>query len=308
MKRYTIRMTHGSLSVNRWDSDSKTPKAIVILLHGMMEHSLRYEQVAMKLAHMGISVIAPDLQGWGESVSVKCPLGSLPEHGWRAYLDDLRGLAAHLTDEEKQLPLFLLGHSMGSFLALHALAHQVFKVNGVICIGSTMVKDGFPLKAGIVLAKLLTLIKGPHRPSVVLHGLILSGFNKGFEPLNSDFDWISSDKEQMQHYLRDVLCGQMGSNWFFHELLKAVQELATPSFLAKIPKTVPILFLTGSQDPLSQGGQRVAQLVTLLETEGIHDLHHEIIPDQRHALLHETKADETLSMIGQWIFDHAKDA
>ena len=301
MKRYNIHLPDGALSINRWDPSDKKPKLLVLILHGMMEHSLRYEQLAHRLSGMGILVMVPDLIGWGESTNIKCPLGSLPDSGWGAYMTHLKGIMAHLSDSERELPLFVIGHSMGSFVGLHALKNKIIHPQGLVCIGSTMIKKGPRVSFGRFLAKCLSLIQGPHRPSAILHSLVFAGFNKSFEPVSSDFDWLSSDKTQNQHYLRDVLCGQIASHRFFDEMLSAVSDLSDPRFISELPNLVPILFVTGDQDPLSDGGKKIDQLITIYQESGIQSVSHIKVPKQRHALLNDTDAKQTLSKIIRWM-------
>src|SRR5687768_809436 len=140
-----IAMTHDTfwldasdrsrLYVNRWLP--ATPlKAVILLAHGMAEHSARYARLADTFCDKDYGVYAPDLRGHGRTADNGTLGHFADDDGWRKVVGDLASLNQHIGQQHPGVPIILLGHSMGSYIAQGYLLHHSASLHGAILSGS----------------------------------------------------------------------------------------------------------------------------------------------------------------------------
>ncbi|MBW2507076.1 MAG: lysophospholipase, partial [Deltaproteobacteria bacterium] len=194
-----------TLQVRGWVIDQ--PKAIVQILHGMAEHSGRYARLAQALAEAGYSTYAHDHRGHGRSI----PEGGSPGHkadsdGWNRIVEDAHGVNREIAKRHPDVPIIILGHSMGSFVLQQLLFEHPNDMIGAALSGS----NGKPPPIAM-LGKLVARIErarvGKRKPSPVMQKLTFEDYNKAFAPNRTEFDWLSRDNDEVDKYVADPLCG-----------------------------------------------------------------------------------------------------
>lgn len=157
-------------------------KGVVQIAHGMAEHSLRYDWFAAQLNEEGYAVYANDHRGHGETACSDEDLGHFSdENGWDSVVNDMKVLNDFIRDKHKGCPVFLFGHSMGSFLSRDFIAEYGNVLNGAIFSG-TAGDPGILGKIGLMVAKSQTVLNGKKKPSHLMDKMSFGAFKKSFSP------------------------------------------------------------------------------------------------------------------------------
>ncbi len=243
------------LFLRRWEASP--PKAACILVHGLAEHSGRYEILAQNLAQQGFSVWAMDLRGHGKSEGGRTDCRSLDD-----YISDLKRLISKVESDAPALPRFLIGHSLGGLIALACSAAHPEALRGV-AVSSPALKLGLELpKFKIALTETLDRLL-PTTP-------IPNGINPAF---------LSRDPEVVLAYKKDPLVERHLSARCAVALRDALAD--SLSYASRIK--IPCLILQAGNDRIcdpagaSEFARRApANLVSLRRYDGLyHELFNE---------------------------------
>ncbi len=307
-RHFSFLSTDGSaVFVYRWlPSQGTIPRGVVQIVHGMAEHAGRYEQFAQSLAQEGFLVYAADHRGHGRTAATAEDLGHFADNnGWNAAVDDILRLSRLIAEDNPGVPLFLFGHSMGSFLARNSLPRQHQALKGVVLSGSGA-HPGLQGSAGKVLAKVLVRRYGMRARLPVVPRLLFAGFNARFKPQRTAFDWLSSDDVEVNRYIDDPKCGFLPTTGFFSDLLTGVMESTGKVNTANIPRHLPILFVSGENDPVGKYGKGVLQVCESFRNAGIGDVTCRLYQGGRHELLNDSMRTEVSKDVVQWL--HSRSA
>ncbi len=293
-----------SLAYNLWlPSPNIEIKAFLQILHGMAEYSDRYARFAEYLNKYGIAVFAADHRGHGATAS-EDELGWFAEtDGWDRIAEDAFELANFITTQYSANTTFLMGHSMGSFLARTVMVKHSDLYSGVIIMGTGCSK-GIVGKIGKLLCKKEIRKNGSKSPGVLMNKLSFSAYNKAFEPTATDFDWLSRDAKEVEKYVKDDKCGFLCTNGFFYDLLTGIEFANSKANAEAIPKDLPLLIISGEMDPVGDMGKGVRKVYKLYTGAGIADVTLKLIPDARHELLNETNRKEVYEILLNWLESH----
>ena len=297
----TLNTADGAaLFVYRWLPDTPA-KAAVQIAHGLAEHAGRYARLAEALTGAGYAVYAADHRGHGRTAPTPADLGFFAEgEGWRRCLDDLWQVNRQIAAEHPGLPVVLIGHSMGSFMAQHFISEHGEVLAGVVLSG-TDGKPGALASAGRLIARLERLRLGPHGRSALIHALAFGLFNRAFAPTRTSADWLSRDPAEVDKYVADPLCGFVATTQAWIDLLDALREIARPERQALIPKQLPIHIISGSADPVSDSTKRLQQLLAAYRAAGLERVTHRFYEGARHELFNETNRDEVTRDLLLWL-------
>ncbi len=289
--------------VRKW-LPSGTPKALLLLAHGMAEHSARYEGLAAAMAASGWATYAPDHRGHGRTADGDSgELGWLAERdGFSRVRDDLHEVALAAAVEYPGLPLFLLGHSMGSLLAESYLFSYGKELAG--CVLSGVPAPPSPLLGafGKLIAGLGSAIKGQKAPARILHKMSFEANNGDFAPARTPCDWLSRDAAEVDKYVADPLCGFVCSFGFYRDLFAGFSSLYGPgASFSGLRKPVPIFIIAGAEDPLGGAKGFVSLLSGKFKAVGLQDVATRLYPGARHEVLNETNRDEVVGDIKAWL-------
>jgi len=277
------------------------PRAVVQIAHGMAEHGARYARLAAALAKHGIGTYAADHRGHGHSVVSPDDLGHFADRdGWRKVLDDQRMLLDEIKSRHPRTPLFLMGHSMGSFITRCMLPTVARELSGFIISGTG--HQPLPL---VQLARVVATAErarlGKRGKSALLRMLTFDAYNKQVENPRTDSDWLSRDPREVDAYLSDPLCGFMCTTQLYRDMFGGMLTAFGPEALHAVPKTLPVYIMAGECDGVNQRLAGIRRLHLALEAEGIKELTLRVYPGARHELLNETNRDEvTRDLIG-WL-------
>lgn len=292
------------LAYNLWlPSPNIEIKAFLQILHGMAEHSDRYAKFAEYLNKLGIAVFAGDHRGHGATAS-EDEIGWFAEHdGWERIANDAFELANYVTSQQDVNMTFLLGHSMGSFLARTVMVKHPDFYSGVIIMG-TGASKGIVGKIGKFICKRQIRKNGTKSPGTLMNKLSFGSFNKPFEPVATDYDWLSRDTKEVEKYVKDDKCGFLCTNGFFYDLLTGVEFANSKANAEMLPKDLPLLIISGDMDPVGGFGKGVKKVYNLYTGVGIADVTLKLIPGARHEILNETNKKEVYKILGDWLQAH----
>lgn len=276
-------------------------KGIVQLVHGMAEYIDRYDDFARFLVGEGFIVVGHDHLAHGESVNSKAEWGKLPARtGKDALVEDthvLRTLAQERFGSD--LPYFIFGHSMGSFVVRAYIARHAEGLAGAIVCGTGHQPAG-KSKMGNLLARLITGIKGDAHHSKLMHGMADGAYSGAIKDARTPHDWLNTDPAKVDEYRADEACGYMFTISGYAALTDLTGEIAQPAVIAAVPAGLPVLFIAGSDDPVGDSGEGVRTVVSLFEKAG-KNVSSKIYEGMRHEILNEPRHDEVYRDIAAWL-------
>ncbi len=296
MEQFTFLSSDGTteLHARLWHSGESAPRAVVQIAHGVSEHISRYEPFARYLAEHGFAVAGHDHLGHGDSL----PRGGTPiyfaaEKGWEKVTDDVHTLTTLLRRRFPGVPLFLLGHSMGSFLTRSLLIRYPGAVDGAIVMGTGWNGPSL-IAAGLAVTAIVGALQGKRSTSALVTNMAFGSYNKPFAPNRTDFDWISSTPASVDRYIADPQCGQDATVGLFHDMLTGFRFNQNRENLQNMCPDTPIFFIAGGDDPVGAMGRGVEQTAAAFRQAGVKDVTVTLYPGLRHEILNEACAQETV--------------
>ena len=287
------------IAINSWTSPQA--KAYLHICHGMAEHIDRYEEFALAMVEQGFNVFFHNHRGHGANEK----LGHYADQdGWLKTISDIKEVQEFVINDS-ELPLFLFGHSMGSFIAQGFATRHGDELAGLILSG-TNYQHPFKYHAGLLVAKLENFRLGLGVPSQTMDKLSFASFNSHFKPTRTDFDWLSRDPEQVDRYINDPLCGFACSSETWQQLLSGLIEISRSENLIKIPKQLPIYIFGGDQDPVGRMGKGIPALAKKLRLTGHDNVSTKLYKDGRHEMLNETCKTQVYADVSDWIQETLK--
>nr|WP_230202566.1 alpha/beta hydrolase [Paenibacillus ihumii] len=290
--------------VYEWKSEdpSVQPRGVLQIAHGMAETAKRYERLADILTTRGWIVLGGDHRGHGRTAKSDTELGCIGKGGFGGMVRDMSELSRIIRGRYPDLPLFLLGHSMGSFLTQKMMYTAPEPYSGFILSGTNGPRS--MLAFGERLARLQCLMQGERHPSLMLNALVFGSYNKRFLPPRTPFDWLSRDEAEVDKYVNDPHCGFLCSAGFFQGFFSLLQEIHQPKRMREIPKNKPIYIFGGDEDPVGLRGDGVKKLAALYNLLLIRDVEVKLYPGGRHEMLNETNRDEVMRDLADWLERH----
>ncbi|MHA0856596.1 lysophospholipase [Paenibacillus sp. CMAA1364] len=301
---FTFINKHGmSLHMYEWLPEGSSPiKGIIQIVHGMAETADRYSRVASSLCDSGYAVYAHDQRGHGKSAINLQRLGDCGKDAFNGMMNDILEITAMIKDKYNGLSLYLLGHSMGSFLVQRIMQQHGDTFSGYILSGSNGPQPN--LSVGKYFAQFLMRIQGPSHHSLLLNTVIFGRYNRRVSPVRTAFDWLSRDEKEVDMYIQDPYCGEICTASFFRDFFHFLLDIQKPSHYSNIPKDKPIYLFAGDQDPVGNYGKGIPRLQQIYDNLGIHDVECHLYPGGRHEMLNEINRDEVTSNLLDWLDRH----
>ncbi len=291
-----------SLFTHRWLPDGGV-RAVVQVLHGMAEHSARYARLAETLTSTGYAVYAHDHRGHGRTAGTANRMYLADESGWSKLVDDARSVTATIREEHPEVPVVLVGHSMGSAVAREYVIRRSDELAGLVLSGA-IADPGALGAAGVQVARLEAALRGRHHVSGLLNTLSFGSYNKAFAPNRTEFDWLSRDDAEVDAYVADPWCGEVATSGFWADFLPGVRATYDRARVARMRPDLPVLLLAGDKDPVGEGGKGPRSTRELFAAAGVHDITCTLYPGARHEVFNETNRDEVVSDLVAWIEAH----
>ncbi len=279
-----------------WQPDREVA-GVIQLLHGLGEHVSRYERFAAAANARGFAVCAHDHRGHGGHAG---EAGYFADNdGWKLVVNDAHVAHEHIREQFPNLPIVLLGHSMGSYIAQTFAMCCGAKLSALLLSGS-MWPQRAKLLPAMLLARLESLRLGKLGGSTLLNKLGFGDFNNRFEPARTEMDWLSRDEHEVDLYIADPLCGGPYTCGLWRDVLGALFELGSDHALNRIPADLPMLITGGSDDPVG-GEDSMTRLAMHYAQTGHQRVTMKLYPEGRHEMLNETNRDEVTDDWLDWI-------
>ena len=259
------------------------PHAIVQIAHGMGEHMGRYSSTIKALTSAGFAVYSNDHRGHGLTARSREYLGDFGDGGFELLVADVWRLSEIAKKENPELPLFLLGHSMGSFAAQQYILNHSKDIDGLILSGSGVLE-------GLVQAVAAAWAQG------------FNPLNDGLKPTRTPFCWLSRDEQVGEAFMADPLCFAQLKPRSLASLRQAADKLADPAALCRIRSDLPVYLFWGSEDPVEQKFEGVKILMDRYCKAGLRDVSRVVYEGGRHEMLNEINAGEVRARLLCWIF------
>ncbi|MET0786622.1 MAG: lysophospholipase [Paenisporosarcina sp.] len=276
-------------------------KGHIHILHGMAEHIGRYEDFALFLNEHGYLVSGHDHRGHGHTGQKDNLFGFFAEHhGFERVTEDVREVL-HAVRLDMDLPdPILFGHSMGSFIGRRYIQKYGQSISKIVLSGTRGPLN--PLdKAGKWVAKGFAKVKGKMTENQLLNNLSFGKFNTYVTNPETDFDWLSTDSEQVKKYVEDPLCGFVASNQFFVDLLDGLTIIHDSNEIAHVPKELPILLISGAMDPVGDLGKGLWSVAEQFKKQGVLDVTVVILEGKRHEILNEQNHMDVYQEVLKWM-------
>lgn len=266
----------------------------------MAETAQRYETFAKVLTKNGYIVYINDHRGHGKTAKIIENVGHLAEkEGFRCLVEDMYTLTNIIKKENEDLPIYLFGHSMGSFASQRYIMDYSNNLSGLILCGSNG-KQGIILNLAHLIINREIKKYGRRSKSNKINDLIFGGeIIRRNE--KTKFDWLSRDKEQVEKYINDPFCGVVCSCGFFYDLVQGLKEIEDKENLKKVPLDIPIYIISGDKDPIGKNGKGVLRLRDRYIKLGVKDVTCKLYKDGRHELLNEINREEVFEDIICWL-------
>jgi len=284
-----------------------TPIGVIQLCHGVNEHIARYDDFARFLASRGFVVAGNDHLGHGKSISGVEDLSYFGENGgWELVIGDMRKLYERLREQYHSLPIFIFGHSMGSFLTRTYIIRYHDGPDGVI-ISGTGHKSGPVLAAALMMANTEVRRHGARYKSRRLNDMAFMGYNSHFKPQRTEFDWLSRNTEIVDKYIEDPLCGQMSTAGLFRDMFTGIKYITNPKNIDRVNKDLPVYLMSGDNDPVGDYGKGVLHSYKEYLKAGLTDVTLKLYHGGRHEMLNELNRDEVFADILSWLMSKCRE-
>ena len=314
---YPSHTGEGSIQARLYRSAPSTdspPKRLpmVQVIHGMAEHMERYDPFCRYLARCGFTVCIQDLAGHGLSASGDDRLGYFGEKDAVAcILDDIQETADQArailkNDSSRLMPdgWIILGHSMGSFIArLFCARPQQADLSAAIFSGTAGPNPAYNL--GILLANLSIKTRGPLYRDPFLAGLTSGGNLKRLKPARTPYDWLTRDETIVDAYQADPWCGYRFTSAGYRDLFTLMKRMSHASWAGSLPASLPILLISGEEDPIGEFGKGPRTVHQALLANG-RQASLKLYAGGRHEMLNETNRDEVWQDLVDWMRDPSK--
>jgi alpha-beta hydrolase superfamily lysophospholipase len=292
-----LSITGDTLTKLVWHTKS-TPKGVVQLTHGMAEHIRRYDGLAQALADKGFAVVGHNHLGHGETAITQGYFAKTG--GWDALLSDMHQVRLDTQKDYPGLPYFLLGHSMGSFLVRCYLFSHSQGLRGAVLSGTGAFSKA-EARMGLLLSKTLILMGKGNHPAKLVDTLAFSANNKPFLPAQTPYDWLSRDKEQVQAYVKDPMCGFLFTAKGYHDLFTGLNRLTNKDSPNAMCKEIAVLFLSGGRDPVGKSGAGMQLVAGAFLDAGLQDITVKLYPEARHEVFNEVNRQEVYNDLINWL-------
>ena len=274
-------------------------RGVVQISHGMMDYIARYAPLAEALCASGYVVAGNDHLGHGDSVKTKDDYGFFTSRdGYINVIDDLYEMTSILRREFPGVPLTMLGHSMGSFLARVYAVRYPDSLDGLIIHGTAGSNPA--VGAGKLVVKLLRAIKGERHRSKLVCSLADGGYNKGFDPKDGPNAWLTRDTSMVADRIGNPKNDFIFTLAAYYDLFTLLDLCNRKDWYVSFPKKLPTLVVSGEADPVGGFGKGVREVYNGLKEKGA-SVELRLYPEARHELFYEINRDEVFADLASWL-------
>jgi len=287
----------------QYTPENQPPIMVVQIIHGMAETVERYEPFAQFLTDRGCVVVINEHLGHGESVKEGNPLGYFCDRDpATVVVRDVHRLKKTVQNKFTGLPYVIFGHSMGSYILRNYIEQYGKGIDAAIISAPGYQSKGL-LSVTSLLIGLQSLILGEKHEAKMLNNIAFGKHNAKIPNARTDFDWLTRDEKIVDAYVADPKCGFIFTVNGFRTLKDLALRAIDPKKLAQVPAKLPIMILSGDQDPVGDYGKAVPKIVADLNGAGVQDIVVKTYPECRHELLNEPEKDEVMQSIFAFLME-----
>lgn len=307
-KSFFSKMSDGAeIWVNRWSPDSTEEiKGIVQLHHGLAEHSMRYDRLGSVLADNGYVLNAYDFRGHGRTAENAQSKGTgrfgklADKDGFNRVIEDLNEIILSLKNEFPEKPVFLLGHSFGSFISQGYIEKYGNNLTGCTLCGTAGPRPAL-VKSGRTFAHIIKFFCGKNRIIPLLEKLSFGSYNDKVENLKTKNDWLSANADNVAMYNEDKWCGFPLTVSFYCDMLDGLNQIHNPENMKNIPVDLPINFIYGTDDPVGTYGETIKLLYKIYQENGVKKLSIKGYEGDRHEIFNEDDKETVENDLLTWL-------
>ncbi len=275
-------------------------RGILLISHGLAEHSRRYEAFADAMATQGFNVYAHDHRGHGETVAADAPIGRFARrNGVDQVMADVLAMRELAATTYPGRPIILFGHSMGGLISLNTAVTYPDKFDAVTVWNSNF-HPGLAGRAAQLILKTERMFRGSDVPSGPLPKLPFGAGGKSTPNRRTEFDWLSRIPEQVDKYIADPLCGFDASVSLWLDIFELSFRAPQKAYLDQLRHDMPIHLVGGGKDSATDNGKAISWLSNHLKNAGFSHITTRIHPDMRHETLNEIGADQAIADFANW--------
>lgn len=321
-REFTFCSGDGKTKVHgiEWKPGAGDYVGVVQIIHGMVEYVDRYDGFARFLAERGFVVLGHDHLGHGATAASENDYGFFHKKAGNAILlRDIHRLRIMAAKRYPDLPYFILGHSMGSFLLRQYLFRYLHPgsssgesgqtaatvergINGAVIMG-TGTQPAIALKCGKLICRVLAALSGWHHRSRLVDTMAFGGYHKHFEPCRTNYDWLTKDREIVDAYGADERCTFRFTVNGYYNLFFSIEDACRRRNIRRMSKELPLLLVAGKEDPVGSFGKGVDRVYRWFKSAGIKDVTETLYADDRHEILNETDRETVYQDIYDWMRD-----
>lgn len=268
---------------------------VLQIIHGMAEYAERYAPFAEFLNGAGYLVCANDHIGHGGSAASGEDLGYFTDgQSNGVLLGDIRQLHLTVKEQAGDVPHFMMGHSMGSFFCRKYITLYGGELSGAIIMG-TGFQPAIATGAGKLFCRVIAAFRGWRYRSEFLNGLAFGAYNKKCEENRTEFDWLSKNRQNVDDYIADPLCGVRFTCSGFYGLFSILGDVCRAGTVRAVPKALPLLLVSGGDDPVGSYSKSVIKLYDKFTACGVEDVEVLLYNGYRHEILNEACAPQVMA-------------
>lgn len=284
-----------------WSDETKEPVGILQIIHGMAEYIDRYDDFAKYMVDKGFIVVGDDHLGHGDSVRENGTYGYFCKKDPATVLvRDEHRLKKMMEEKYPGVPYYILGHSMGSFIARNYLCKYGSGIKGMIVMGTGNQSKAL-LRASKIIAGITGFFCGEKHVAKMINAIAFGNYNKAIENPRTNVDWLTKDEKIVDKYVMDEKCGFTFTVNGFKGLFELIYRLQNPKNFENIPKDIPVFFVAGEEDPVGDYGEGVVMAKNALVKAGLKNVSMKLYPNDRHEILNETDREIVYKDIYEWL-------
>ena len=295
------------IAVNRWIPDNEEDiKAVIVLSHGMLEHALRYDRIGSDFADKGFVFSGHDHRGHGRTAFNAEQKGTgefallSKSDGFNLVVSDLEEIIGKVKADFPGKKVILLGHSFGSFVAQAFIERAGKKIDGCVLSGTSGPRRS-AVRSGLFVTSLMMLFHKKSYKSIALQKMAFKGYNDRFGEIKTGLEWLSKSESNIEMYMNDSWCGGVATLGFFRDIFKGLNDIHKKNNMKKIPSSLPILFVTGEEDPVGDYGKTIRALASDYKNNGVKVVDTKFYEGYRHEILNEEISERVMDDIVSWI-------
>lgn len=277
--------------------EAEEPKAVVKFIHGMEEHQDRYRPFAEFLQAAGYTVVTADMRGHGKNAPMLSHIAD--KDGHLRLLEDEETILGKIHENQPNIPIILFTHSMGTIIARVLLQKHSHAFHKVILAGYPNPNPA--AGGGLLLAGMLSAVRGPKGYSRAVDGLVQDPFIKSVPDAETPVDWLSVNRENVERYREDPLCGARFTLGSYSALFSLIKQMGDPSRYEAVQNDLPILLISGRDDPCTGGEKGREASLAVLKKAGFRNREVVTLEGMRHEILNETDREAVYRKILEYI-------